>query len=144
MTAKQPITVMLLECDTAIREVLESMCELWSVQSLSFNRPDELHHYLDQEKLPEPVPDIALVDVRSSFLWGRETFSRIRKHPSLGTIGLILTTAYCLSPEQEQEIMQFACADLLIYKPFPRMDKLLTMIEGVGRNHNRGKDANST
>jgi hypothetical protein len=62
-------------------------------------------------------------------------FSRIRQHPSLSSLGLILTTAYCLSASQEKEIMQFADADLLIYKPFPRMDKFLTMIEGIRKGH---------
>jgi CheY-like chemotaxis protein len=47
----------------------------------------------------------------------------------LGKIAIVLMTAYKLSPEQEQQMVGQAGADLLLYKPLPRLVELTGILQ---------------
>jgi hypothetical protein len=44
---------------------------------------------------------------------------------------VVLTTAFKLKPEEEQEVVKIAGADKLIYKPLPKFAELQAMLEDV-------------
>lgn|SRR5574341_450953 len=127
----RPLTWMLVEDDTAIRNVIETMCELWDIKTISFKDGFEASEYLAKSTLPDPIPQVALLDIRMPGPWGHEIGAKIRSHEVLRNIGVILMTAYELPGEDEQEYLQVSGADTLLYKPLPPMEELHHIINQI-------------
>lgn len=129
---KKKLTWLIVEDDTAIRNVIETMCELWEFEVVSFKNGFEAFEYLTGEKeIPAPVPDVALIDIRMPGPWGHEISAKIREHATLNNIGVILMTAYELPGSDEAKYMEKSGADRLLYKPLPPMDDLLELIQEI-------------
>lgn len=128
---QQPMTWMIVEDDAAIRDVLEMMCELWGFKVLSFRDGFQAADYLSNPTLAEPLPDVALLDIRMPGPWGHEISSRIRQHPRLKDIGIVLMTAYELPGPDEERYLTSSGADKLLFKPLPPMDDLLAFVMNV-------------
>ena len=125
------LTWMVVEDDPAIRDVIETMCELWEFDVIAFKDGFGATEYLGNDELPKPLPDIALLDIRMPGPWGHEISARIREHPLLKNIGIILMTAYELPGSDEEQYLVASGADHLLYKPLPAMDELLNIISEV-------------
>jgi CheY-like chemotaxis protein len=125
------LTWMIVEDDTAIRNVIETMCELWDFNVISFKDGFEAAAYLSNADPPSPHPDVALLDIRMPGPWGHEISAKIRKHPILNNIGVILMTAYELPGSDEEKYIESSGADQLLYKPLPPMDDLLKLIHEI-------------
>jgi CheY-like chemotaxis protein len=123
------MTWMVVEDDGAIRDVIEMMCELWGFKALTFRDGFQAMEYLNQNELPEPLPDIALLDIRMPGPWGHEISAKIRQHPQIKNIGVILMTAYELPGADEERYLQTSGADRLLFKPLPPMDELLVFVK---------------
>lgn len=126
---KEPMTWMLVEDDGAIRDVIEMMCELWGFKVLSFRDGFQAVDYLKNEALAAPLPEVALLDIRMPGPWGHEISARIRQHPQLKHIGIILMTAYELPGQDEEKYLESSGADKLLFKPLPPMDELLIQVQ---------------
>ena len=132
LTDRQGVmTWMVVEDDTAIRNVIETMCELWDFNILSFKDGFDATSYLKKSDPPTPLPDVALLDIRMPGPWGHEIGAHIRKHPLLQNIGVLLMTAYELPGEDEKRYLESSGADRLVYKPLPPMDELLELINEI-------------
>jgi CheY-like chemotaxis protein len=107
------------------------MCELWNFNVISFKDGFQAMDYLKNEHLEEPLPHVALLDIRMPGPWGHEISARIRQHPQLGSIGVILMTAYELPGQDEEKYLETSGADKLLFKPLPPMDDLLTFVQDV-------------
>lgn len=127
----RPMTWMIVEDDTAIREVIEMMCELWGFTAISFRDGFQAMEYLSNKTLPEPQPEVALLDIRVPGPWGHEISAKIRQHPDLANIGIILMTAYELPGADEDRYLHTSGADQLLFKPLPPMDELLDFVTAV-------------
>ncbi len=127
----RPTTWLIVEDDTAVRDVVEMMCALWSFEFRAFKDGFQAADYLNNPDPPEPLPDIALLDIRLPGPWGHELGARIRQHPRLKGIFIFLMTSYALSRADEERYLRIARADKLIYKPLPPMDDLLAYITGA-------------
>ncbi|NDJ53362.1 MAG: response regulator [Chloroflexi bacterium] len=125
------MTWMIVEDDPAIRDVLETMCELWDFDALIFTDGFKAMEYLSKEELGDKRPALALLDIRVPGPWGHEISARIREHPDLNNIGIILMTAYELPGPDKEEYLIRSGADRLIYKPLPSMDELLQLVTDV-------------
>ena len=128
--AQQP-TWMIVEDDAAIRMVIETMCELWELKALVFEDGFRAMKYLDTKPLPNPLPEVALLDIRVPGPWGQEIGASIRKHPQLKDIGVILMTGYELQSSEEDRYLKDSGADRILYKPLPAMDELRDMVDAV-------------
>ena len=129
----EKMTWMIVEDDSAIRDVIEMMCELWSFNVISFKDGFQAMEFLNNEHLPEPLPHVALLDIRMPGPWGHEISARIRQHPQLGKIGIVLMTAYELPGQDEEKYLESSGADKLLFKPLPPMDELLSFVQDVIR-----------
>ena len=125
------LTILLAEDDFAIRDIISTMCELWDFNVLSFKDGNRVSEYLANDNPADPLPDVALLDIRMPGPWGHELGAKIRQHPRLRNMGIILMTAYELAGEDESAYMKHAGADRLIYKPLPAMDELLAVVQDV-------------
>ena len=128
---KQKLTWLVVEDDPAIRDVIETMCELWEFDVITFKDGFEATEYLKKDAPLKPLPDIALLDIRMPGPWGHEISARIREHATLKNIGIILMTAYELPGSDEDQYLRASGADHLLYKPLPAMDELLKKIDEV-------------
>jgi len=133
VTPQEKMTWMIVEDDSAIRDVIEMMCELWSFNVVSFKDGFQAMDYLKNEHLPEPLPNVALLDIRMPGPWGHEISARIRQHAQLHSIGIILMTAYELPGQDEEKYLESSGADRLLFKPLPPMDDLLNFVQDVIR-----------
>jgi len=125
------MTWMIVEDDAAIRDVIEMMCELWGFKTVTFRDGFQAADYLSRPELEGPMPDVALLDIRMPGPWGHEISSRIRQHPTLKDIGIVLMTAYELPGADEERYLKTSGADKLLFKPLPPMDDLLAFVNGV-------------
>lgn len=127
-------TWMIVEDEPDIYELLLAMFELWGIQGVAFVDGPEAVAWVDDVdngRVRGELPEVALLDVRLPQLSGPEVAQRLRQSKVLGHIGIVLITAYRLSPDDEKAVMAEAQADLLLFKPLPSLNELREMIEGV-------------
>ena len=132
------LTLMIVEDDHTIRDVMKTMCELWQFNAVTFKDGFEAMAYLSEDTLPDPVPDVALIDIRMPGPWGHEISARIRDHDTLKNIGIILMTAYELPGSDEEAYLRTSRADELLFKPLPPMDELHAFIIRVIERRDEG------
>lgn len=131
MSDNQVLTWMILEDDEATRDVIETMCELWEFPVVAFKDGNRAAEYLEMDTPPQPLPDVALLDIRNPGLWGHEISALIRKHPVLNNIAIIIMTAYELPGKDERQLKDISGADRIIFKPLPPMDRLIGIVKDV-------------
>ncbi len=127
-------TWMIVEDEPDITEVLLAMFEIWNVQSVSFADGQEAIEWVDAVdagKVHGELPSLALLDIRLPGADGTEVAARLRRSPRLGNIGIVMITAYRLSPAKEQDVMAASGADRLLYKPLPVMGELKAIFDEV-------------
>ncbi len=131
--SKKAVTVMIVEDDPAILEIILTMCELWDFDAIAFSDGITASQYLQSDEPLYHQPDIALLDIRlpQPGLWGHEIAAQIRQHPILRNIGVILMTAYELPGADAERYLKSSGADQVIRKPLPPMDEMLSHISEV-------------
>jgi len=125
------LTWLIVEDDGAIQAVLEMMCDLWGNPHITLKDGRQAMEYLSQPELAAPLPDIALIDIRIPGPWGHLVSARLRQHPQIKDIGVILMTAYELEDKDEAQYLAESGADALIHKPLPSMDELYALAHQV-------------
>ena len=126
-----PLTLLVVEDDSIVRDTIELMCELWGYEVLSFTNGFQTQEWLNNEPLAPPLPDLALLDIRMPGPDGYEIAAMIRQHPQLHNMGIILMTAWELPQTQREEVMASSGADQLLDKPLPGMKQLQAIILDV-------------
>jgi len=129
----ESLTVLIVEDDPLIRTVVQTMCELWNFGVVVMADGFQAAAYLEQNPLPEPVPNFALLDIRMPGPEGHEIGKRIRQHPQIHNIGIAMMTAYELNRADEKTVLEVSGADRILYKPLPPMPELLEVIQEVLR-----------
>jgi CheY-like chemotaxis protein len=129
---------MAVEDESDINDVIIGMFEAWGVKGLSFTDGAQAIHWVGQvETSPAPhnlggnLPELALIDIRLPNAPGVEVAAHIRGSSVLHGMAIILMTAYRLNPHEEEEILRYSNADLLVYKTLPAMRPLRTLLEDV-------------
>ena len=140
---EEKLTILLAEDDFAIRDIITTMCELWDFNVIPFKDGHRVSEYLSDANPVAPLPDVALLDIRMPGPWGHELAARIRQHPRLKNMGIILMTAYELAGADEAAYVEHAGADRLIYKPLPDMDELLAVMRDVASSRHAGGNGSS-
>lgn len=123
---------MVVEDEPDIYEVLLAMFEVWGIEGVAFVDGSEAVAWLDDvdaDRVNSDLPDVAIIDIRLPDVSGPEVAARIRQSPRLKNIAIALITAYRLSPAEEEEAVTLADADLMLYKPLPRLDDFRQMLE---------------
>lgn len=137
---------MVVEDEPDIYEVLLAMFEMWGIEGVAFVDGEEAIDWIDDvdaERFQGELPELGLLDIRlPGEVDGIMVGERLRKSPILGNMCLVLTTAYRLTEEQQEEAMQRAQADLWISKPLPIFKELQTILEeAIAKRRAMKKDA---
>ena len=128
-------TWMVVEDEPDIYEVLLAMFGIWGIEGVAFVDGEEAVSWIedvDHKRFQGELPELALLDIRlPGEINGPAVVERLRKSQSLRDMAIVLTTAYKLTPDEEEEVIQQAEADRLVYKPLPKFGELQTLLEGT-------------
>lgn len=133
---------MVVEDEPDIYDVLLAMFEIWGIEGVAFVDGAEAVSWIDnvdQGRVRGELPELAILDIRLPEVSGPEVGHRLRQSPVLGNMAIVLITAYRLSPEEEEQVVAQAKADLLMYKPLPAMAELRQKMDSVIEKHRQSK-----
>ncbi|MEQ8675860.1 MAG: hypothetical protein RLP44_16590 [Aggregatilineales bacterium] len=121
-------TWMLLEDEPDLYDMILMMYDMLGLRGVAFSTGEEAAEWVDAVNAGEyegELPQLALIDIRlPDSISGTQIAAKMRKSPQLKKTVIALMTAYKLSVSEENEIMKISGADLLLYKPFPRLHEL--------------------
>ena len=121
-------TWMLLEDEPDLYDMILTMYDMLGLRGVAFSVGEEAAEWItevNKGRYEGEIPELALLDIRlPDQITGTMIAAKIRKSPVLKDMAVVLMTAYRLSPEQEQRVLYDSGADMLIYKPFPRLHEL--------------------
>ncbi len=128
-------TWMVVEDEPDIYEVILAMFEMWGIEGVAFVDGEEVIEWIedvDAGRYTGDKPELALLDIRlPGKINGVDVGERLRRSPILSNMAIVLTTAYTLTIEQQDEAMRRTEADKWIPKPLPKFNELQTLLEGV-------------
>jgi DNA-binding response OmpR family regulator len=133
-------TWMVVEDEPDIYDVLLAMFEIWGIEGVAFVDGAEAVAWIenvDQGRVRGELPELAILDIRLPEISGPEVGQRLRASAILGDMAIVLITAYRLSPEEEDQVVAQAKADLLMYKPLPTMLELRQKMDDVVAQHRK-------
>jgi CheY-like chemotaxis protein len=126
---------MVVEDEPDIYEVLLAMFEMWGIEGVAFVDGEEAVAWIDDvdnTRFQGELPELALLDIRlPGEINGVMVGERLRKSPILGEVSIVLTTAYQLTPDEQDEAITKAGADLWLPKPLPKFNELQGILEKV-------------
>jgi CheY-like chemotaxis protein len=135
---------MVVEDEPDIYDVLLAMFEIWGIEGVAFVDGAEAVAWIenvDQGRVRGELPELAILDIRLPEISGPEVGHRLRQSPILGRMAIVLITAYRLSPEEEDQVVAQAEADVLMYKPLPTMIELRQKMDDVIAKHPKKPEA---
>lgn len=128
-------TWMVVEDEPDIYEVLLAMFEMWGIEGVAFVDGEEAVAWIDDVdngRFQGELPELALLDIRlPGDINGVMVGERLRKSPVLRNVSVVLTTAYKLSPEEQEAAIKRADADKWLPKPLPKFNELQGILEAV-------------
>jgi CheY-like chemotaxis protein len=130
-------TWLVVEDDPIIRSILTALMTLWGVDNIVFKDGHEAYRWLDAVENGDPsvrLPDIALLDIRMPGAQGHEIGKRMRSLPATQNIPIVIMTAYQLTREEREQIIEMAHPEHIIGKPLPAPDDLRAMLEKTARD----------
>jgi two-component system alkaline phosphatase synthesis response regulator PhoP len=125
---------MIAEDEADIRNLLMMMIQVWGHAPIAYENGQKVWDWLDQfaeDKQPEPVPELVLMDIRMPGKKGNEIAQRMRTIPALKTVPIVLMTAYSLSDGERTEMLQEDGVDHIIAKPLPDFEQLRTLLQNM-------------
>ncbi len=72
-----------------------------------------------------------MLDIRLPGATGDKVAQRLRKSPVLGDIVIVFMTAYHLTPQEEEQILESAGTKHILYKPLPTAPELQAMLRSA-------------
>jgi CheY-like chemotaxis protein len=137
---------MVLEDDHALRNLLTEMFKLWGRTAMPFPDGFRAAAWLDaieKDENRDPLPEVALMDIRVPGPLGPEIAKRMREIPATANIPVVIMTAYRLDPYEQQEIMKMSRPDGFIHKGDMLFDDIQTTLERVVREAKEKSAANA-
>ena len=128
-------TWMVVEDEPDLYELVLAMYETLGVDGVSFTNGEDAIAWIEDVEnglYPGELPELALIDIRlPGKVDGPMVGGRLRKSPQLEHIGIVLMTAYRLSPKQEQDYINKSKCNTLLYKPLPMLDEFAHVMNVV-------------
>lgn len=125
-----PQVWLIIEDDAAIRQVLVMTVEMMGFQAVALRDGSQALAYL-QESQPQPLPEVALIDIRMPGVWGHEVGAQLRQHSRLGSIPMFLMTAYELEEGEAEEYLRVSGADQMLAKPLPPLEDVISLVQRI-------------
>lgn len=124
---------MIVEDEPDLYDMLLTMTDLMGVDGVAFANGEDAVAWIEdveEKRLSADLPDLALLDMRlPGEINGEDVGARLRESPVLGEITVVLMTAYRLSPKDEKAILKASGAEMLIYKPLPRLAEFTALMK---------------
>ncbi len=123
---------MVVEDEPDIYDLLLNMTQLMGIDGLAFTTGEEAVDWIDdvdQKHIQTEAPQLALLDIRlPGKISGPAVGGRLRRSPVLQNTTIVLMTAYKLSTQEEKAVIREAGANLLVYKPLPKLAELQKLL----------------
>lgn len=124
-------TWIIVEDDQGVMTMVAAMCTIWNIEPIKLIDGFAATQWIEkfkEGKYTGPIPELALLDIRMPGPQGPEIASQLRKIPELQEMAVVMMTAFRLSPEEKHQVMTKSEADLLLYKPLPKLFELNRMV----------------
>lgn len=133
---------MVVEDEPDIYEVLLAMFEMWGIDGIAFVDGEEAIKWIedvDKGDFQGELPELALLDFKLPGDYnGAQVGERLRQSHVLGDIAIIMSTAFKLTPEEQQDVMTLSGADKWLPKPLPRFNVLQGVLDDVIKKRRTG------
>ncbi|HYO88736.1 MAG TPA: response regulator [Candidatus Limnocylindrales bacterium] len=124
---------MIVEDEPDLYDMLLTMTDLMGVDGVAFANGEDAVAWIEDveaKRLSADLPDLALLDMRlPGAINGEDVGARLRSSSILSEITVVLMTAYSLNPKQERAVLKYSGAEMLIYKPLPRMSEFTALMK---------------
>jgi CheY-like chemotaxis protein len=139
---------MIVEDEPDLYDMLLAMTDVMGVDGLAFANGEDAVDWIedvDSKSLSTDLPELALLDVRlPGDVKGPHVGARLRQSRILGEITIVLMTAYRVSPKEEKAMLKEAGAEMMLYKPLPRLSEFTALMKTATtkrkrRNYRRRK-----
>lgn len=134
-------TWLVVEDEPDLYEMVLAMYNVLGVDGIAFATGEEAYEWLDEVEggeFTEQLPEFGLLDIRlPGEIDGLKVGERIRKNAELKEMVLVLMTAYKMSAKEEQEALKQTGANLLLYKPLPKIDEFEKLVQDLFNGNKR-------
>ncbi len=128
-------TWMVVEDEPDLYDMVLTMYEMLGIDGVAFTDGEEAVSWIEEVdggEFQQEIPELALLDIRlPGKITGPMVGERLRKSPHMNGMAIVLMTAYKLTPEQEQTVIEQAGCNLFLYKPLPGFEQFRTMLENL-------------
>lgn len=124
-------TWIIVEDDQGVMTMVAAMCTIWNIEPIKLIDGFAAMQWIEKFKDGKhtgPIPELALLDIRMPGPQGPEIASQLREIPELAEMAIVMMTAFRLSPDEKHKVMTKSQADLLLYKPLPKLFELNRMV----------------
>ena len=125
---------LVVEDEDDIRGIIKVLWGLWGYTTLEFRDGNQAFAWLDQIEAgtySDPLPDLALMDIRMPGHFGNEIARRMRSLEPFKHIPIVLMTAFSLSDAEREKMLKEDGVDHIISKPLPEMFELKALLEDI-------------
>lgn len=125
---------LIVEDEPDIYSTLVAMSDLIGDGGVAFTDGEEAMEWINevdagQSGYVQAKPRLALLDIRlPGEFSGIDVAARLRKSGIFATMGIVMITAYRLNAGEENAILEASGADLLLYKPLPKIPEFQEMV----------------
>jgi CheY-like chemotaxis protein len=117
---------LIAEDEADIRQLVTFLFNMWGRDPLVFPDGHSTWRWLDEveQGTVSDLPELALMDIRMPGHTGDELAARIRSIEALKHIPVVLMTAFTLTDEEIDALIERTGISQVIAKPLPSMDDL--------------------
>lgn len=125
---------LLVEDEPDLYDILMHLYDVFTMEVIAYTTGEDVLSWMDTISLTDAtqyskLPVFGLIDIRlPGEIDGIELARRLRLHPLLKNMPIVLMTAYRLSSKQEKDAITYSGANRLIYKPLPSFKKMQQML----------------
>jgi CheY-like chemotaxis protein len=126
--------LMLLEDDFALRSLLQVMFEQWGFKALAFPDGFRAATWIDQVEagdVKDPLPELALLDIRVPGPLGTEIAHRMRMTTATSQIRIVIMTAYRMDSVETDALLKAINPDGFLHKGDMDFDGLHKQLMGI-------------
>jgi CheY-like chemotaxis protein len=140
-------TWMLIEDEPDLYDMILAMYDMLGVGGVAFATGMDAMDWIAniESGLDDDIPELALVDIRlpDKTIDGVHVAAKIRNSKILGNMAICMITAYKFPDEDRQAIMRESGADLLLYKPLPKLQELDVILNDLVKKRQKINQADS-
>ncbi len=128
-------TWMLLEDEPDLYDMILAMYGMMGISGVAFGCGEDAIDWIksvENGSYKGSIPELALLDIRlPDYISGPDVGARLRQSELLKDMVIVIMTAYRLTPQEEQDVLGYAEADYLLYKPLPRFMELENLLKDL-------------